>query len=95
VLRNTPAPACHPPARAQAGLEPRRMLHDFGHHAVAKQLFDGSDSFDGFVAFAEAVTGQDFVVFVRAIMPRTIMEIVMQVGDAVLGVAGGVGACPT
>lgn len=55
------------------------MLHDYGHHAVAKQLFDGSDSFDGFVNFIEAVMGQDFVVFVRSIMPRTIMEIVMQV----------------
>lgn len=58
------------------------MLHDYGHYAVAKQLFDGSDSFDGFVAFTEAVTGQDFVVFVRSIMPRTIMEIVMQVGGS-------------
>lgn len=54
------------------------MLHDFGHHTVAKQLFDGSDSFDGFVAFTERVMGQDFVVFVRSIMPRTIMEIIMQ-----------------
>ncbi|GAB4817356.1 hypothetical protein N2152v2_004402 [Parachlorella kessleri] len=67
---------------AQAGLEPRRLLQDYGHHAVAKQLFDGSDSFDGFVAFTEAVMGQDFVVFVRSIMPRTIMEIVMQAGNA-------------
>ena len=60
------------------------MLHDFGHHAVAKQLFDGSDSFDGFVAFTEEVMGQDFVMFVRSIMPRTIMEIVMQVHDVLV-----------
>jgi hypothetical protein len=55
-------------------------MQEYGHHVVAKQLFDGNESFDAVMATIEAVTGQDFVAFVRGIMPRTISEVVMQVG---------------
>ena len=61
------------------------------HHRPAMLPCAAPRSFDGFVSFTEAVMGQDFVVFVRSIMPRTIMEIVMQARP---GAHGGVdGAC--
>ena len=43
---------------AQAGVALPRLVHDYGHCVVARQLFQGSTSFDAYIAVLEAVTGQ-------------------------------------
>ena len=58
---------------------------------MAKQLFDGSESFGAFMALMEALTGQDFVAFVRSIMSRTIMEVILLAGSAPAWAAPGAG----
>lgn len=42
----------------QAGMALPRLMHDFGHCVVARELFQGSTSFDAYISVLEAVTGQ-------------------------------------
>jgi hypothetical protein len=58
-----------------------RMLQDYGHHVVARQLFAGTESVEALMELVEALTGENFVPFIRSIMPRAVTEIIVQVRE--------------
>ncbi|KAI3426356.1 hypothetical protein D9Q98_008728 [Chlorella vulgaris] len=66
----------------QAGMELPRLMHDYGHCVVARELFQGSTSFDAYISVLESVTGEDFVLFLFSTMSRTIQEIMAEAGSA-------------
>lgn len=60
----------------------QRMLLDHGHHALAASLMHGSPGMDDLIPLTEEMTGQDFILLARAILPRTVTEMVAQTGAA-------------
>lgn len=58
----------------------QRMMLDYGHHPVAACLMYQTPPLADFMPLVEEVTGQDFLVMARAIMPRIITEMVLQTG---------------
>ena len=42
----------------QAGLPLPRLMHEYGHCVVARELFQGSTTFDAFISVLESITGQ-------------------------------------
>ena len=43
---------------AAAGMELPRLMRDYGHCVVARELYQGSTRFDAFIAVLESITGQ-------------------------------------
>jgi hypothetical protein len=39
-------------------MELPRLMHDYGHCVVARELFQGSTSFDAYISVLESVTGE-------------------------------------
>lgn len=66
----------------QGGISVQRMLLDHGHHALAASLMHGSPGMDDLIPLTEEMTGQDFILLARAILPRTVTEMVAQTGAA-------------
>lgn len=66
----------------QGGISVQRMLLDHGHHALAASLMHGSPGMEELIDFTEEMTGQDFILLARAILPRTVTEMVAQTGAA-------------
>lgn len=42
----------------QAGVTLHRLLQEYGHCVIARELFEGAPNFDSLIEFAESITGQ-------------------------------------
>lgn len=78
----------------QAGITARQMMMDHGHHALAASLLQGCPSMDDLIPLAEEMTGQDFMILARALLPKTVTEMVVQTGAAQEWGPSGSGALP-
>lgn len=59
AISTGPGRACNPVlSPAQAGFSLQRLLQEYGHCVIARELLEGASSFEALFAFAESITGQ-------------------------------------
>ncbi|KAL4421833.1 hypothetical protein ABPG77_001622 [Micractinium sp. CCAP 211/92] len=66
----------------QAGVTLHRLLQEYGHCVIARELFEGAPNFDSLIEFAESITGQDSVEFLSRSIGATVKELVTEAGGA-------------
>lgn len=64
-----------------AKLEVRRMLTDYGHYPFASSLMHGQPKMESLMSLCEELSGLDFLYLAKAVLSKTVSELVVQTGS--------------